>query len=106
MHSLTRAQLTTLLAQCEMSSPSQSKHLLARIARHNPLLICFVTVTEELALQAAQQADQRRQQGKAGPLTGIPLAHKDIFCTEGVRTSCGSRMLENFIAPYESTVTA
>ncbi|HEY3487930.1 MAG TPA: Asp-tRNA(Asn)/Glu-tRNA(Gln) amidotransferase subunit GatA, partial [Gammaproteobacteria bacterium] len=71
-----------------------------------PVLNSFITVTGEAALAAAQQADQRRKRKQAAPLTGIPLAHKDIFCTDGVKTSCGSRMLDNFIAPYESTVTA
>jgi aspartyl-tRNA(Asn)/glutamyl-tRNA(Gln) amidotransferase subunit A len=106
MHNRTLAQLSASLGKGEFSSIELCRHFLARIGRHNPSLNCFVTVTEEGALQAAQQADLRRKQGKAGPLTGIPLAHKDIFCTQGVKTSCGSRMLDNFIAPYESTVTA
>jgi aspartyl-tRNA(Asn)/glutamyl-tRNA(Gln) amidotransferase subunit A len=106
MHTRTLAQLSAALAKGEVSSVELCGHFLDRIGRYNPRLNCFITVTGEAALQAAQQADRRRQQGKAGPLTGIPLAHKDIFCTEGVRTSCGSRMLDNFIAPYEATVTA
>jgi aspartyl-tRNA(Asn)/glutamyl-tRNA(Gln) amidotransferase subunit A len=106
MHKLTLAQQSAALSRGEFSSVELCRHFLARIKRHNPGLNCFITVTEEAALKAAEQADRRRQQGKAEPLTGIPLAHKDIFCTQGVRTSCGSRMLDNFIAPYESTVTA
>ncbi|HEX5057647.1 MAG TPA: Asp-tRNA(Asn)/Glu-tRNA(Gln) amidotransferase subunit GatA [Gammaproteobacteria bacterium] len=106
MHTRTLAQLSAALAKGEFTSVELCRHFLDRIARHNPRLNCFVTVTGELAMKAAEQADQRRKQGKAGPLTGVPLAHKDIFCTEGVRTSCGSRMLDNFIAPYESTATA
>src|SRR5688572_4740652 len=106
MHTKTLAQLSASLGKGEFSSVELCTHFLKRIGRYNPALNCFVTVTEEAALQAAQQADKRRRQGEAGPLTGIPLAHKDIFCTEGVKTSCGSRMLDNFIAPYESTVTA
>lgn len=106
MHKLTLAQISASLGKGEFSSTELCKHFLARIKRHNPALNCFITVTEESALQAARQADKLLQQGQAGPLTGIPLAHKDIFCTQGVRTSCGSRMLDNFIAPYESTATA
>ena len=68
-------------------------------------LNCFVTVVEQQALAAARAADARIKAGSAGPLTGIPFAHKDIFCTRNVKTSCGSRMLDNFIAPYDATVT-
>jgi aspartyl-tRNA(Asn)/glutamyl-tRNA(Gln) amidotransferase subunit A len=78
--------------------------MLQRIKAHNERLNSFVCVTEELALEQARAADERIRAGQAGPLTGIPIAHKDIFCTRGVRTSCGSRMLENFIAPYDATV--
>ena len=63
-----------------------------------------MTVTPELALEQAQAADSRIAAGDAGPLTGIPMAHKDIFCTRGVRTSCGSRMLDNFVSPYDAAV--
>ena len=65
----------------------------------------FISVTEEQALSQAAEADKTRAAGDATALTGIPIVHKDIFCTEGVKTSCGSKMLDNFIAPYESTVT-
>ena len=63
-------------------------------------------MTDELALQQAQAADERRQQGKATALTGVPIAHKDIFCTLGVKTSAGSKMLDNFISPYDATVVS
>ena len=64
----------------------------------------FITVDEDAALLAADAADRARAQGSAGPLSGVPFAHKDIFCTAGTRTTAGSRMLESFIAPYDATV--
>jgi len=92
------------LASGEFSSSEITRDYLARIAQHNPALNCFISVTEELALEQAQQADTRLAQGNAGLLTGVPMAHKDLFCTNGVKTSCGSRILDNFIAPYDATV--
>jgi aspartyl-tRNA(Asn)/glutamyl-tRNA(Gln) amidotransferase subunit A len=92
------------LATGEFSSVEITQDYLARIAQHNPALNCFISVTEELALEQARQADTTRAAGNAGPLTGVPIAHKDLFCTDGVRTSCGSRILDNFIAPYDATV--
>jgi len=70
----------------------------------NPQLNAVITLTAEQALRDAESADARLKAGETGPLLGIPLIHKDIFCTEGVRTSCGSRMLDNFISPYDATV--
>jgi len=78
---------------------------LARIAKHDAALNSFITVTAEQAQAQAVAADARLANGSAGPLTGIPYAHKDIFCTDGVKTSCGSKILDNFIAPYDATVT-
>jgi aspartyl-tRNA(Asn)/glutamyl-tRNA(Gln) amidotransferase subunit A len=78
---------------------------LERVDRLDGQLNCFITITGEQALAQAQAADARLQSGAAGPLTGIPFAHKDIFCTRGVKTSCGSKMLDSFIAPYDATVT-
>ncbi len=92
------------LAAGKFSSVELTTDYLARIAQHNPALNCFISVTDELALQQAALADASRTAGKAGALTGVPLAHKDLFCTDGVRTSCGSRILDNFIAPYDATV--
>jgi aspartyl-tRNA(Asn)/glutamyl-tRNA(Gln) amidotransferase subunit A len=77
---------------------------LARIKQYDGQLNSFITVAEEQAVAQARQADAQLASGKAGPLTGIPLAQKDIFCTEGIRTSCASKMLDNFIAPYDATV--
>jgi aspartyl-tRNA(Asn)/glutamyl-tRNA(Gln) amidotransferase subunit A len=76
------------------------------VAALNPVLNAFITATPELALEQALKADQRLAAGEAAPLTGIPLAIKDLFCTAGVRTTAASRILHPFIPPYESTVTA
>jgi aspartyl-tRNA(Asn)/glutamyl-tRNA(Gln) amidotransferase subunit A len=106
MHNKTIAELSHGLASGEFSSEELTRGFLQRIQRHGETLNCFVTVTEEQALAHAKAADTLRQKGEAGPLTGVPLVHKDIFCTEGVKTTCGSRMLDNFIAPYDATVVA
>lgn len=98
-------QLSAGLAAGEFSSEELTKSYLQAIEDKNPEVNAYVTVTAEQALAQARVADAKRKEGQAGPLTGIPIAHKDIFCTQGVRTSCGSKMLDNFIAPYESTVT-
>ncbi|MFZ9036851.1 MAG: Asp-tRNA(Asn)/Glu-tRNA(Gln) amidotransferase subunit GatA [Gammaproteobacteria bacterium] len=92
------------LAAGEFSSFEITQDYLARIAQHNPALNCFISVTEEVALAQARAADVALAQGEAGALTGVPLAHKDLFCTDGVKTSCGSRILDNFIAPYDAAV--
>ena len=104
MHEKTIAQLSASLATGEFSSEELTRALLERVERFNPSLNAFITVTAESALAQARAADERRRQGAAGLLTGIPIAHKDIFCTDGVRTSCGSRILDRFIAPYNATV--
>ena len=88
----------------EFSSVELVESCLARVEALNGRLNCLITVTPERALEQARAADKRLAAGDAGPLTGIPLLHKDIFCTRGVRTSCGSRMLDNFIAPYDASV--
>jgi len=104
MHNKTVSELSKSLASGEFSSEELTKHYLQRIEKFGSQLNCCVTVTEDLALAQAREADQRRQQGDAHPLAGIPVAHKDIFCTNGVKTSCGSKMLDNFIAPYDATM--
>ena len=76
------------------------------IAALNPRINAFITVTEEAAMEAARASDRRRAEGVAGPLEGIPLAMKDLFCTAGVRTTAGSNILRDFVPPYESTVSA
>ncbi len=104
MHDKTIAELSAALQAGEFSALELTQHLLARIEARNGDVNAFITVTPELALEAAKAADAARARGEAGPLTGIPIAHKDLFCTDGVRTSCGSKMLDNFISPYDATV--
>ncbi|MBK1691965.1 Asp-tRNA(Asn)/Glu-tRNA(Gln) amidotransferase subunit GatA [Ectothiorhodospira mobilis] len=104
MHEKTIAELAAALQAREVSSVELTEHYLRRIETLDDALNGYITVTAEQALEAARAADEARAQGRAGPLTGVPVAHKDIFCTEGVRTSCGSRMLDNFVAPYDAGV--
>jgi aspartyl-tRNA(Asn)/glutamyl-tRNA(Gln) amidotransferase subunit A len=103
MHGMTLAGISRALRNREFSSEELVRHLLDRIGRLDSHLNAFVTVTGDSAIEAARAADAVLA-GGGGPLTGVPIAHKDIFCTAGVKTSCGSRMLDNFIAPYDATV--
>jgi aspartyl-tRNA(Asn)/glutamyl-tRNA(Gln) amidotransferase subunit A len=105
MHQKTLVELAAGLRQGEFSSVELTRGCLERVDRLDGQLNCFITITGEQALAQAQAADARLHSGMAGPLTGIPFAHKDIFCTQGVKTSCGSKMLDSFIAPYDATVT-
>lgn len=104
MHNMTLSQLSQALANKSFSSVELTQHFLERIKRLNQTYNCFITITDEQALAKAQQCDAQRALGQAGPLTGIPMAHKDIFCTQGVKTTCASKMLDNFVAPYDATV--
>jgi aspartyl-tRNA(Asn)/glutamyl-tRNA(Gln) amidotransferase subunit A len=106
LHTLSIGELAGRLAERQVSSVELARHFLERIERLNPSLNAVITVTAEQAFASAAAADARLAAGERGPLLGIPLIHKDIFCTDGVRTSCGSRMLDNFIAPYDATVVA
>ncbi len=103
MHNKSIKELAKGLRSGEFNSVELTQTFLSRIKRYQPLN-CFITVTEDSALQSARTADARIAEGDSALLTGIPIAQKDIFCTQGVLTSCGSRMLENFIAPYDATV--
>ncbi len=103
-HHATVAEIGRGLRAREYSSVEITRHFLDRIGRANESLNAFLTVTGGRALDDARRADERIARGEGGPLTGVPLAHKDIFCTEGVLTTCGSRMLSNFVAPYDATV--
>ena len=97
-------QWSQALAAKEISSVELTTHFLDRIERLNPEINAFVTVDREKSLKMAGQADARIAAGSAGPLTGIPIAQKDIFCAEGWTTTCGSKMLANFVSPYDATV--
>lgn len=90
----------------DYSSEELTRHFLQRIENLDGGLNSVITATPDFALAQASQADKSIRAGEAGPLTGIPLLHKDIFCTKGVRTSCGSKMLDNFVSPYDATVVS
>ena len=100
-HSLTA--LRDMLRRREISSTELTRHCLDRIAKHSDLN-AFVTVDESGAMTAAALADEQLARGEADLLTGVPIAHKDIFCTRGMLTTCGSKMLQNFVSPYDATV--
>ena len=97
-------QLSGLLAARKISSAELTREFLGRIKKLNPLYNAFITVNEEASLLEARAADSRIAQGLAQPLTGIPVAQKDIFCAKGWRTTCGSKILSEFIAPYDAHV--
>ena len=103
-HEKTLAELSAMLEAGEVTSVELTQTFLDRIKQYDGELNSFITLTEEQALAQAKAADEQRKAGNAGPLTGIPIAHKDIFCTLDVKTSCGSKMLDNFISPYNATV--
>ena len=103
MHQLTLAEIARGLADKQFSAEELSRSLLARIAQLDPQLNSFITVTEDLAIEQAKAADARRAAGENSPLLGAPIAHKDLFCTNGVLTSCGSKILTGFKAPYDAT---
>jgi len=100
----TLAELSKGLKNKQFSSIEITEDYLKRIQKYHKSLNAFITVLEESARLEAKQADELLKKNEAGPLTGIPIAYKDIFCTQGVKTSCGSKMLDNFISPYDATV--
>jgi aspartyl-tRNA(Asn)/glutamyl-tRNA(Gln) amidotransferase subunit A len=104
MHNESVTGLIAGLRDKQFSSTELTRHYLERAQRLNAVYNSFISVNEEAALVAAEAADQRLAQGNAAPLTGVPIAHKDIFCTDGLRTSCGSRMLDSFVPPYNATM--
>ncbi|WP_086929936.1 Asp-tRNA(Asn)/Glu-tRNA(Gln) amidotransferase subunit GatA [Agarilytica rhodophyticola] len=104
MHNLTIADISRKLRAKEFSSKEITQHLLNRIKSLNENYNAFISITEQQALEQADKADQLLAQGNAHVMCGVPIAHKDIFCTEGVLTTCGSKMLHNFAPPYNATV--
>jgi aspartyl-tRNA(Asn)/glutamyl-tRNA(Gln) amidotransferase subunit A len=104
IHDRSLAALAAGLAAREFSSEELARHFLSRIASLGPGLNAFITVDEAKALGAARDADLRLAQGTAGPITGIPIAHKDLFCAKGWKTTCGSKILSNWVAPYDAHV--
>jgi aspartyl-tRNA(Asn)/glutamyl-tRNA(Gln) amidotransferase subunit A len=105
-HQMTLAELSALLQAGDVSSTELTEHFLSRIRQHDATLNSFITVVDDQAMTQAAEADKALNSGAAGPLTGVPIAHKDIFCTRGIRTSCGSKMLDSFISPYDATVVS
>jgi aspartyl-tRNA(Asn)/glutamyl-tRNA(Gln) amidotransferase subunit A len=104
LYALTIHELKTLLANRQVSAHELTEAFYHRITALDERVHAYVTLTPEQALAQADSADQRRQRGESGPLLGIPLAIKDVICTEGIRTTCGSRILHNFVPPYDATV--
>ena len=104
LHELSLKEQLNGLKEGSFSSTELTKNYLDRIANFDNELNSFITVTEESALLQAKESDERYKSNNSLPLDGIPIAHKDIFCTEGILTTCGSKMLSNFKAPYSSTV--
>src|SRR5579859_6945862 len=106
LHHMGLAALAAGLRARRFSSVELAEGFLGRIERSQAALNAFITITREQALSDAAAADRALASGSGGALTGVPIAHKDLFCTRGVRTSCGSRMLGNFVSPYDATVVA
>ncbi|MFO8141670.1 MAG: amidase, partial [Marinobacter sp.] len=105
MHNKSVAELSRALESGKISSVELTQQLLERLKREDRQYNSFITVCDHQALTEARAADEMRAAGKATAWTGVPFAHKDIFCTNGIRTTCGSKMLENFVPPYDATVT-
>jgi aspartyl-tRNA(Asn)/glutamyl-tRNA(Gln) amidotransferase subunit A len=102
----TVTELSAALAVKKVSSVELTQACLDRIGKLDQRLNAFISTDEEKSLSAARRADARRAKGEAGPLTGIPIAHKDILCTRDFRTTCGSRMLANYTSPYDAHVVS
>ena len=104
MHQLSIAEISRKLQAKDFSSTEITQHFIDRIKKLDGELNSFISLTEEAALAQAKIADERLAKGDSSVLCGVPIAHKDIFCTAGIKTSCGSKMLDNFVPPYNATV--
>ena len=104
MHRSTLTELSSALELKKISSEELTRMYIERCKKHNISLNCFITISEESAIHNAKIADKKRASGDCTPLTGIPIAQKDIFCVNEIKTTCGSKMLSNFIAPYDATL--
>ncbi len=105
MQNKTIVEISKDLSAKQYSSVELTQYYLDRIHHYDSKLNSFITVTKDMALQQAKEADAMRAKGNIpSPLLGVPFAHKDIFCTKGIKTSCGSKMLDNFISPYDATI--
>lgn len=104
LHQLTIHEARTLLDKKEISAKELTEAVLKRIRQVEPRVDAFITITEDVARRQAEAADAAIGKGESGPMTGIPLAIKDLICTSGIRTTCASKILDNFIPPYNATV--
>jgi len=103
----TAVELLTLLSRREITSEELTGQFLEAIRQREPKVKAFLHVNEAAALEQARAVDGQRRRGEpVGPLAGIPVAIKDIFCTEGVPTTCASKILKNFVPPYDAHVVA
>jgi aspartyl-tRNA(Asn)/glutamyl-tRNA(Gln) amidotransferase subunit A len=103
LHTLTIHELQEMLAKGQVSAVELTQDVLGRIDKIEDKVKAYITLDRESALQQAEAADKKLKDGTGGPLCGIPLSIKDVLCTDGLRTTCGSRILENFIPPYDAT---
>ena len=97
-------EILTAVRDKKVSATEITNHFFSLIKKNNDEFNCFITLTEEIALAKAKLIDDEISNNKFRPLSGLPIAQKDIFCTKGVKTTCGSKMLDNFISPYDATV--
>ena len=104
IHRMTLSQLKSNLVAKNLSSREITESFIKRISETNKSLNAFITITEEQAISQSVEADENIAKGKAKSLTGLPFAHKDLFCTDGILTTCASKMLSNFVPPYDATV--
>ena len=104
MLNLSLKEISQALGEKKFTSVELTQFFLNRVKKHNPSLNAFITIDEDKSLAMAKKSDQLIQSGQKSILTGIPIAQKDIFCADGWKTTCGSKMLDNFISPYDSTV--